>query len=67
MVGFDNLVSVVGHTRPPLTSIDLELRTLGRHAASRVFQALNGDPGPVGVETLPVTLVVRESTVADGA
>jgi LacI family transcriptional regulator len=65
VLGFDNLASVVPHTRPPLTSIDLELRSLGQRAAFRIFQALDGDPGPVGTEARPVSLVVRESTMAD--
>lgn len=63
VVGFDNLSSVVDHTRPPLTSVDLGLRSLGQHAASRIFQALAGDPSPPGIERLAVSLVVRESTI----
>lgn len=65
VVGFDNLTSVVMHTRPSLTSVDLDLRGLGQRAAFRIFQALAGDLGKPGVESLPVRLVVRDSTIGN--
>lgn len=65
VAGFDNLRSVVQDTRPPLTSVDLDLEGLGRHAASRIFQALAGEPSETGVDTRPVKLVPRESTIGN--
>lgn len=62
VVGFDNWAIIVTNTRPELTSIDLQLQTLGRVAASRLFTALGGEPLGKGVEALPVRLVPRAST-----
>lgn len=65
VMGFDNWEIIATNTRPELTSIDLELQTLGRTAASRLFSALSGDELSPGIEYLPVRLFVRGSTLAD--
>jgi LacI family transcriptional regulator len=65
VVGYDNWSIIVANTRPELTSIDMDLQTLGREAASRLFSALSGGEMGSGVELLPVKLFVRESTVGD--
>jgi LacI family transcriptional regulator len=65
VMGFDNWAPIAQNSRPELTSIDLELQTLGRLAANRLFQALGGTPAAPGVEYVPVRLVVRESTVTN--
>jgi LacI family transcriptional regulator len=61
VMGFDNWEILSLGTRPQLTSVDLELETLGRVAAQRLFAAIDGTEGS-GVETLPVRLVARGST-----
>jgi LacI family transcriptional regulator len=65
VIGFDNWDIIVTNTRPELTSIDMDLSSLGRLAASRLFSALSGEPLGSGVQRLPVRLVVRNSTILD--
>jgi len=65
VIGFDNWNIIVTSTRPELTSIDMNLPQLGAHAASMIFSALSGQSIGIGVERLPVSLVVRNSTVPD--
>lgn len=65
VMGHDDWSLIVANTRPELTSIDTDLETLGRTAASRVFFALSGGELGHGVELLPVKLRVRGSTVAN--
>ena len=63
VMGFDNWGIFATSARPPLSSIDMNLETLGRIAAERLSAALGGDIG-AGVEALPCRLVPRESTTA---
>lgn len=65
VMGFDNWEILTTGARPPLTSIDMNFEMLGRRAAQRVFDALNGKIA-MGVELMPCRLVVRGST-AQGA
>jgi LacI family transcriptional regulator len=65
VIGHDNWSLIVTNTRPELSSIDTDLETLGRAAASRVFFALSGGDLGRGIERLPVKLRVRGSTVTD--
>jgi LacI family transcriptional regulator len=62
LVGFDNLPfsSLID---PPLTSVDLSARTLGR-TAGEVLLELIGGTGPVRDRRVPASLVVRGSTGA---
>jgi LacI family transcriptional regulator len=63
IVGFDNWEIMATACRPPLTTVDMNLRELGRTAAERLLAAINGQFTP-GVEKLPCSLVVRESSRA---
>jgi LacI family transcriptional regulator len=62
VVGFDNWEALAPNSRPPLTTIDMNLQQLGRTAAQRLFAAIAG-PAKSGVETLPCRLVARESSL----
>lgn len=62
LTGFDNWDVIALASRPPLTSIDLDLEGLGRHAAELLVRAIDGEPSP-GVHTHPARLVIRDSTV----
>lgn len=62
VVGFDNWHAVATNSRPPLTTIDLNLQQLGRVAAQRLFAAINDDDPASGTEVLPCRLVVRDSS-----
>jgi LacI family transcriptional regulator len=63
LVGFDNWEIMATACRPPLTTVDMNLRELGRTAAERLLVAIEGTFAP-GVEKLPCSLVVRESSRA---
>ncbi len=65
IVGFDNWEIMAESTRPPLTSIDMNLKDLGRHAGLRLLDQIAGKKLR-GVERLPCTLVVRSSCGANG-
>jgi LacI family transcriptional regulator len=62
LTGFDNWDVIALASRPPLTSIDLDLEGLGRAAAELLLKAIDGSPAP-GVHTHPAKLVIRDSTV----
>jgi LacI family transcriptional regulator len=63
IVGFDNWAIVAEATRPPLTSIDMNLKELGHEAARRLIDMIDGKRLR-GVRRLPCSLVVRESSGA---
>ncbi|HTJ70969.1 MAG TPA: LacI family DNA-binding transcriptional regulator [Actinospica sp.] len=63
VIGFDNWEIFSNGSRPPLSSVDMNLETLGRVAAQRLSAALGGELAS-GVESLPCRLVPRESTAA---
>ena len=60
VVGFDNWDVMVEGAQPPLTSIDMNLKTLGREAGERLIAMIGGE-AQSGVVRLPCTLVVRQS------
>jgi LacI family transcriptional regulator len=60
LVGFDNWDVIAEATRPALTSIDMNLRDLGREAGIRMLDMIAGKRLH-GVQRLPCTLVVRDS------
>ena len=64
VTGFDNWDVMALASRPPLTTVDLELEELGRRAARMLLDAMGGQPHR-GVVELPTRLVVRGSTLAD--
>ncbi|WP_309085609.1 LacI family DNA-binding transcriptional regulator [Chelativorans sp.] len=61
VVGFDNWEIVASVTRPPLTTVDMNLRTLGREAGLTVLALAEGKPVERGIRKLPCELIVRES------
>jgi LacI family transcriptional regulator len=63
VVGNDNWEPIVLSSRPPLTSVDLNLEALGRLSAELLLAAVDGDPRPGRHQVVP-RLVVRDSTLA---
>lgn len=61
VTGFDNWEVMALASRPPLTTIDLQLSDLGRRAAEMLLDAISGNPHR-GTEYCPMELVVRSST-----
>ena len=61
VVGFDNWEIVAEAARPPLTTVDLELRELGRAASAELLAMVAGETRP-GTRRLPCRLVVRGSS-----
>lgn len=61
VAGFDNWEIIATQTRPPLTTVDMNLHDLGREAAERLLAMLDGG-SERGTVHLPCTLVVRDST-----
>lgn len=57
----DNWQIIAEGARPPLTSVDMRLGEVGRVAAERLLEAIDGRPRS-GVEHVPCHLVVRGST-----
>lgn len=64
VVSFDNWPILATNSRPELTSIDPDLQQLGRTAATRIFEAIEGTTVRSGIEYLPSRLVIRGSTIA---
>ncbi|WP_375432664.1 LacI family DNA-binding transcriptional regulator [uncultured Friedmanniella sp.] len=62
VVGVDNWSVMAEAARPPLTTVDLALHSIGRTAASRLLAIIAGEPRPTGVELVPCGLVRRAST-----
>jgi LacI family transcriptional regulator len=67
VVGFDNWEIVAAATRPPLTTVDMNLKELGRQAGLIVRALADGEAVDPGVRRLPCQLVVRESCGAGRA
>ena len=64
VIGFDNWDVMTSATRPPLSSVDMDLEGLGRDAAALLLAAIDGSPRP-GVHLHPCRLAIRESTATD--
>ncbi len=64
VVGYDNWEILATNSRPDLTTVDANLQNLGRLAAQRVFEAIDGARLDSGSVQLPVRLVIRGSTIA---
>jgi LacI family transcriptional regulator len=60
LVGVDNWEIIAAATRPPLTTVDLNLHTLGQLAGTRLLAMIDGEQAS-GIVRLPCSLVVRES------
>jgi LacI family transcriptional regulator len=63
IASFDNWQILAAESRPPLTSVDMNFEQLGRLAAERLFQMMNGGTHG-GTERLPCRLVIRGSSVS---
>lgn len=63
VIGHDNWGILAMGARPPLTSIDMNLEDIGRLAAQRLAEAMDGHPSE-GLELVQPRLVVRGSSVA---
>jgi LacI family transcriptional regulator len=61
VVGYDNWEIVAEQTRPPLTTVDMNLKELGRQAGLALMRLVNQETVEKGVWKLPCTLVVRGS------
>ncbi len=61
LIGFDNWEIVAAQTRPPLTTVDMNLRALGREAGHTVLALAEGKTLEPGIRKLPCDLVVRRS------
>jgi LacI family transcriptional regulator len=61
VVGFDNWEIVAAATRPPLTSVDMNLKALGREAGLTILALAEGRAVEPGIRKLPCSLVVRQS------
>jgi len=60
VIGFDNWQVLAEATRPPLTTVDMNLKALGREAGRRLIELIAGERH-TGVHRLPCSLVVRDS------
>lgn len=61
VMGFDNWQILTSASRPPLTSVDMNLEQVGRAAARALSGAIAGTRLS-GLETLPCRVVIRGST-----
>ncbi|QEL26472.1 LacI family transcriptional regulator [Bosea sp. F3-2] len=61
VVGFDNWEIVAKETRPPLTTVDMNLKELGRQAGLALVRLVNGETVEKGIWRLPCSLIVRSS------
>jgi LacI family transcriptional regulator len=62
VTGYDNWSVMALASRPPLTTVDLELEELGRRTAQLLLEAIAGSPQR-GLVELPTRLITRESTL----
>ena len=60
LVGFDNWEIISAKTRPPLTTVDLNLHELGCLAGTKLLAMIDGRP-ETGTFRLPCSLVIRAS------
>jgi LacI family transcriptional regulator len=65
VVGFDNWEIVAAATRPALTTVDLNLKALGREAGRLILALGAGETIEPGVRRLPCRLVLRQSCRAE--
>ena len=65
IVGFDNWNVMTEATRPPLTSVDMNLGALGSEAGAALLEMIAGR-SLAGVRRLPCSLVIRASCGARG-
>ncbi|MCO5731235.1 LacI family transcriptional regulator [Rhizobium sp. SSA_523] len=61
VIGFDNWEIMADQARPPLTSVDMNLKELGKEAGRTVLALAEGKIIEPGLRKLPCRLVVRQS------
>lgn len=61
VVGFDNWEIMAAATQPPLTTVDMNLKALGREAGRLILDMSDGKAVEPGIRRLPCSLVVRDS------
>ena len=61
LIGVDNWSPFTDGYRPHLSSVDLNLSTIGRRAGEALLSALDGVPRP-GIQVVDCDLIVRESS-----
>jgi LacI family transcriptional regulator len=62
IVGYDNWDSMALASRPPLTTVDMDLGEIGRIAALRLLVQIDASaPEEAGATTVPCRLIVRDS------
>ena len=61
VIGFNNL-PMSAHTIPPLTTIEVPTKQIGQLAIKRLYEILNNSNKQVMNISLPVQLIIREST-----
>src|SRR5690606_13949786 len=64
VISFDNWQVLATNARPELTTVDFNLEQLGRTAARFLLNAMGEHKLAPGTHRLPVSLVIRGSTVA---
>ncbi|MFD2649656.1 LacI family DNA-binding transcriptional regulator [Devosia albogilva] len=67
VIGFDNWEIVAAATRPPLTTVDMNLKELGREAGRLILELAKREPVEPGIRKLPCKLVVRQSCGGESA
>lgn len=65
IMGHDNWEQIAAQSRPPLSTIDMNLEELGRLAAELLFAAMDGNGQP-GIHLVPTRVVQRSSTMLSG-
>ncbi|MDR7381706.1 LacI family DNA-binding transcriptional regulator [Promicromonospora iranensis] len=65
VTGYDDWEVMWLASRPPLTTVDMQMERPGQRAAELLIAAIEGDPAH-GVERLAPRLVVRASTLGNG-
>ena len=61
VMGHDNWEQIATQSRPPLSTIDMNLEELGRLAAQLLFAGMDGKEEP-GIRSVPTRVVQRSST-----
>lgn len=62
VVGFDNWEVISRQTRPPLTTVDMQLMELGRQAGSAMLRITRGEVIEPRIDRLACRLIERQST-----
>lgn len=65
VTGYDNWDVMALASRPPLTTVDMRLETLGQRAAELLLALIDGGPAEPGLRHLEPRLIVRGSTLPD--